>query len=193
VEMVGALVADDAAEEECDRPQRTCHATRSRFARARQPSSRSHRSGSLRQDRPFDPCALLHKALKDAVRKRLIQWNVATEADPPKICHHGAGLLTWTAAELRTFIEGTAQHQLGVAFLLAATTGMRRGEVLGVRWRDIDLDARRLAVRQTVLSMNYRIVLGEPKTSRSRRLIALDPNTVEALRREREVQDHEPE
>jgi integrase len=132
--------------------------------------------------------ALLHKALKDAVRKRLIQRNVVADADPPKLRCAEATLRTWTAGELRTFIDGTAEHPLGVAFLLAATTGMRRGEVLGVRWQDVDLETRRLAVRQTVLSVNYRIVLGAPKTSRSRRLIALDPYAVAALRRRREVQ-----
>lgn len=125
---------------------------------------------------------ILHKALKDAVRKNLVVRNVADSADPPRLQRAGEGeMKTWSAEHLRSFLEGTTEHRLGAAFLLGATTGMRRGEVLGLRWADVDLDARRLTINQTILNVGYKITLGSPKTARSRRTIALDPETLRVL------------
>jgi integrase len=124
----------------------------------------------------------LHKALRDAQRKQLVTRNVADAADPPKLRQSGdREMLTWSADEVRRFLGALDGHRLHAAFVLAATTGMRRGEVLGARWRDLDVSNRRLAVRQTVLTVNYQIVLGTPKTERGRRSIALDAATVAAL------------
>ena len=124
----------------------------------------------------------LHKALKDAERKQLVLRNVAQAADPPKIRAAGsAELTTWSGEEVGTFLKAMEEHRLYAAYLLAASTGMRRGEVLGLRWIDIDFKARRLAVRQTVTAVNYRVEIGTPKTARGRRSIALDSTTVKAL------------
>lgn len=135
---------------------------------------------------------LLHKALRDAVRKNLVPRNAADAADPPKL--HRANreeMKTWTPEQLRVFFDGIADHRLAPAYLLAATTGMRRGEVLGVRWRDIDFKARRLHVRQTILSVNYQLTLGQPKTLRGERKIALDAETIRVLETHRASQRHE--
>ncbi|MGZ6609009.1 MAG: tyrosine-type recombinase/integrase [Solirubrobacteraceae bacterium] len=149
-------------------------------------------NGRLRDGQGLSPKSIrhvhttLHKALRDAERKRLIQRNVATSADPPRIRQSGdREMKTWTASQLNTFLRVVSDHPIYIAFLLAATTGMRRGEVLGLRWGDVDLDNGRLAVRQTLLSINYRLTFGTPKTARGRRLIALDRTTVEALREHR--------
>jgi integrase len=130
--------------------------------------------------------ATLHKALRDAERKRLVQRNVAPAADPPRA--QSREMSTWTRGQVRAFLDGMRDHQLYAAYLLAATTGMRRGEVLGLRWRDVDFDAvpiPRLAVQQTVLSVNYQLSFGAPKTKRGRRSIALDPVTVTTLKEHR--------
>lgn len=73
-------------------------------------------------------------------------------------------------------------------FTLMATTGLRRGEALGLRWSDVDLDAGRLAVRQTLLAINSHMEFGEPKTARSRRTVDLDAGTVAVLRAHRKAQ-----
>jgi integrase len=65
---------------------------------------------------------------------------------------------------------------------------MRRGELLGLRWVDVDLDLARVAVRQTLVLAGRQVVVSEPKTSRGRRSIALDPRTVAALRTWRAAQ-----
>jgi len=134
----------------------------------------------------------IRKALKDAVRKNLVVRNAADAADPPRLKRSGEGeMQTWSADQLRIFLEAVAEHRLGPAFLLAATTGMRRGEVLGLRWRDIDFRSRRLTVNQTILSVGYQIMLGSPKTARSRRSVALDGETVRVLAQHRHSQQHE--
>jgi integrase len=128
----------------------------------------------------------LSKALGDAARWGLVVRNVAQLADPPKPGRHD--IQTWTAAQLRAFLEHVAGDRLYAAWLLAASTGMRRGEILGLRWADVDLDRARVSVRQTVVVANYRMVVSEPKTSRGRRSIALDLRTVAALRAWRTAQ-----
>ena len=135
---------------------------------------------------------LLHRALTDAVRKNLVPRNVADAADPPKLNRADREeMKTWTPEQLRQFFAGITTHRLAAAYILAATTGMRRGEVLGVRWRDIDFNARRLHVQQTVLAVEYQIVIGRPKTLRGERKIALDDQTIQVLRNHRAAQRQE--
>ena len=135
---------------------------------------------------------LLHRALTDAVRKNLVPRNVADAADPPKLNRADREeMKTWTPEQLRQFFAGIANHRLVAAYILAATTGMRRGEVLGVRWRDIDFNARRLHVQQTVLTVEYQIIIGRPKTLRGERKIALDDQTIQVLQSHRAAQRRE--
>jgi integrase len=124
----------------------------------------------------------------DALRWSIVQRNIADLADPPKVGAVGREMQTWTAQELRTFLEHIGDERHYAAYLLAATTGMRRGEVLGLRWQDVDLGLARLAVRQSIINVAYEVKVAEPKTARSRRSIALDQRTVAALRAWRKVQ-----
>ncbi len=94
----------------------------------------------------------------------------------------------WTAAQLRQFLEEIDDHRLAPAFFVAANTGMRRGEVLGLRWDDVDLEAARISVRHAVLNVAYELVLADVKTKTSRRTIDLDPRTVAVLRAWRKTQ-----
>lgn len=126
--------------------------------------------------------ATLHRALQDAVRWGYLVRNPATAAVKPR--QRGAAsadIATWTATELGAFLQHVRGDRLFAAWQLAASTGLRRGEILGLRWSDVDLDARRLSVRQTVTTAGNRVVMGEPKTSRGRRNVALDRATVEIL------------
>lgn len=132
---------------------------------------------------------VLHRALADAERLRLVMRNVAHLARPPAVPH--VERATWTADELAAFLEHVSGDRLFAAYVLLATTGMRRGEVFGLRWRDIDLSTRRASVTQTVTTVNDKLVLGPTKTNRSRRTISLDPTTVEVLHAHRVVQDQE--
>jgi integrase len=84
---------------------------------------------------------VLRKALADAERLGLVVRNVAAVARPPVV--HRVERQTWTADELRRFLTAMSGDRLEAAFTLLATTGMRRGEVLGLRWSDVDLRSRR--------------------------------------------------
>lgn len=126
---------------------------------------------------------ILRKALADAHRKGSVMRNVADLADPPKLSSvPKRQMRVWTADQLREFLTGIEDHRLYPAFFLASSTGMRRGEVLGIRWDDIDLDGMRLSVNQAVLNVAYKIEISDVKTQTSRRTVDLDPRTVSVLK-----------
>ncbi len=127
----------------------------------------------------------LHKALADATKKKLIPFNPADAAELPKIERDadGAGdVRTWTREELDTFLADLAGDRLFPMWRLAAWTGMRRGEVCGLTWRDVDLEAGTITVqraRVTVKSADVRE--SKPKTAKGRRQVELDEETRAAL------------
>jgi integrase len=132
---------------------------------------------------------IVHRAFRDAVRWGRITRNPADAADPPRAAATARpAMTTWTADQVRAFLDYTADHRLHAAFVVLATTGMRRGECLGLRWSDFDLTAGRLAIVQTVIAVNHEVRIGSPKTARGRRTVALDPGTIAVLRRHRQQQ-----
>lgn len=123
---------------------------------------------------------MIHRALTDALRWGRVARNVAELADPPKA--RGREMKTWTADEVRTFLEHVRSHRLYAAWLLVSTTGLRRGEILGLHWRDVDLGTARLAVRSTLVMVNNTPTWSTPKTAKGRRSVPLPAETVAALR-----------
>ena len=112
--------------------------------------------------------AIIRKALADANRKGTITRNVADLADPPKVRAQrprddACGTATSCAASSRS-IE---THPLYTAYYLAANTGMRRGEVLGLTWRNVDLDAARLVVNQAVVAVDYEAIVDRRQDRRT--------------------------
>jgi integrase len=99
-------------------------------------------------------------------------------------------MATWSPAELRTFLEAIADHQHFALLRTAAMTGMRRGELLGLRWDNVDLDNARLNVKAQLAGVDVAgaPMFAPPKTERGRRTIDLDRVTVEALRARRRIQ-----
>ena len=135
---------------------------------------------------------IVRKSLADATRKRLVNRNVALDADPPRVPGPGEReMATWTPGELQSFLKDIARHRLAAAYVVAASTGMRRGEVLGLRWADVDLVAMTVSVRQTIINVGYKVMISEPKTARGRRTISLDAATVAILRHHRGRQEEE--
>lgn len=127
---------------------------------------------------------VLRLALERAVDWRLIARNpAAARLDLPRMQHQP--MRTWTAPEAREFLSATADDRLGVLWSLMVSTGLRRGEALGLRWEDVDLEAGRLSVVQTVVVASGRAYLSEPKTSAGRRSVSLYPEIVSALRHHR--------
>ncbi len=118
--------------------------------------------------------------------------NPAALAVKPKQRSAGSvDMRTWTADELRRFLDHVRDDRLFPAWRLAASTGLRRGELLGLRWQDVDLHAGRVSVRQTLTTVGNKVAFGEPKTARGKRNIALDGVTIGALRTWRTQQAQE--
>ncbi|QJD85982.1 site-specific integrase [Cohnella herbarum] len=126
---------------------------------------------------------VLHDGLETAVKWGLLVKNVAHVVKPPAIPK--SETKTWTDVELMQFLEFTMNSRYHIIFLLAATTGMRRGEVLGVKWEDIDLTTGRLCVRRSYTRGVVGHIFQEPKTVAGIRTIALPQQTVEALKKHR--------
>jgi integrase len=125
----------------------------------------------------------LHKACKDAVRWGHISRNPLDAADPPRKQGDGSReMQTWTKEELKAFLESVADERLAALWHTISMTGMRRGEAIGLRWSDVDLEAGRLSVRRALIPTNREVVVSEPKTAKGRRVIALDATTVEVLK-----------
>ena len=122
---------------------------------------------------------VLHRALADAVRWNLIFVNPVSSVRVPKGTTPEQRV--WTAAEARQFLDALADDRLVALWTLALHTGMRRGELAGLRWSDVDLDAGTLTVAQQRTSANYEEVIAAPK-AKSHRQLLLAPATVVALR-----------
>jgi integrase len=130
---------------------------------------------------------VLRIALAEATKRGLLQRNPATHIRRPKV--EPAEMLTWTAEEAQAFELSVRGDRLHALWLLALALGMRRGELLGSRWLDVDLDAGQLSVRQQLLDVkDGRPTFGPPKTKRSTRRLSLDPRLVAALRARRRAQ-----
>jgi integrase len=127
--------------------------------------------------------ATLWRALADAQRKGLVDRNVASLSRPPKVKKPERTVLD--AGQVRTLREGTKDDRLHAFWVLAATTGMREAEMLGLTWDDIDLDAGTIRVRSTLQRVDGEWKLLDPKTEKSKRDVALPPVTVAALREHR--------
>jgi integrase len=130
---------------------------------------------------------VLHKALNHAVRVNLVARNVCDQVELPREERHKG--LALTPEQAQQLLQKVHEHRLDALFTLAVTTGMRIGEILSLRWQDVDLKAGLLQVRRTVGYYGKRgFVVGEPKTDSSRRTIVLPAFLVEKLKLHRTSQ-----
>lgn len=137
--------------------------------------------------------AVLHKALADAVRTGMLDQNVSDRAavprvDPRRHDPDASGFAVWTASQARRFLDLIATDQHRDLWTAALGTGMRRGELLGVRWSDIGDDGQQVRVRSSLGSIGGRPQLKATKTLRVRR-IHLDGRTAAAIQHQRAMQD----
>lgn len=137
--------------------------------------------------------ATLHRALRDAARWGHVQHNVnaADQADAPKATRKGAPTLhVWTVPEVQTFLKATREERQRPLWQFFLATGMRRGEVCGLMWNDVDLDNGMVTVQRALVSVGYHIQVSETKTGRTR-AVDIDPGTVTALKAWHKVQTAE--
>jgi integrase len=125
---------------------------------------------------------VIRSALADAARRGLVTRNVATVARAPK--QRGLRRVegeSWTDVELRQFLRTAAGHRHFPILWLAANTGMRRNELVGLKWTDIDFQRRRLALSRGLVAVGYEVHETGGKTKTARRNIALDVTTIAVL------------
>ncbi len=128
---------------------------------------------------------VVRKALNDAVLWGLLSKNPALRAAVPK--RRRPILTVWTPEQASAFLSATTNDRMQACWLLALSTGMRRGELAGLSWSDLDLERGRLQVTtQRTTDSDYQVITKEPKAS-SRRSVALAGHTVAALRRHHAV------
>jgi len=129
---------------------------------------------------------VLSSALTRAMREELIVRNVARLAELPT--WERKPITPWTAAEARVFLDAARSDPLYPAFVLLLVYGLRRGEALGLRWRDIDEDDGEIRIRQQIQRVSGELRLGPIKTSAGRRDLPLLPIASDALVMRRETQ-----
>lgn len=148
--------------------------------------------GALSAKTVHDVHVVMRSSLRFAVDRDLVDHNVAADARPPRISTRSRpSPEIWTAQQLASFLAHTAHLRLYPAIHLAATTGMRRGEIAGLRWGDWHIDTHRLSVARSRQSIQGGTVEVPTKTAASRRSIDLDANTEQVLARWRRRQQRD--
>lgn len=122
---------------------------------------------------------LLHTALEQAVKWQLLARNPAAGVEPPRSKEQEMQVLD--ADGMRALLEAAEGSHIYLPILLAVGTGLRRGEILGLRWQDLDLQAGTLTVRQSLEETSTGLSFKAPKTKSSKRTIHLPPVVTEAL------------
>lgn len=153
-------------------------------------SLRTGRNGKRLSDRSILHLhVMIHGALERAVRWGLVSRNVAELVDPPRV--REKEMQVWSVEEVQRFLEAAREYRYYMVFLLAITTGMRKAEICGLKWEDIDLDTGHITVRRSLVYVKGEPRFEELKTAKSRRVVSIPPEVVAELRRHRAQQAQE--
>ena len=150
-------------------------------------SGRCDGKGALSQTTVSHHHTCLHRALKMALKWGLLSRNPADAVTPPR--PRRSEMQTMNEDEVQTFLEAAKATPYYALFYLALFTGMRRSELLALRWCDMDLPLCQVYVSRTLHHLrNGEIVFRAPKTAKGRRMIALSPSAAIVLREHKEKQ-----
>lgn len=135
--------------------------------------------------------SVLRRALGDAIRYDLVARNVAESVKaPPK--NSSKSKEVFTIEETRRLIDEAQGQDIELAILIALTLGARRGEILGLKWKDIDVEEMTVDIQRTLKRRNHHgLVLDEPKTSAGRRKLPLTEGLVTSIRSHRRRQNED--
>jgi integrase len=123
---------------------------------------------------------LLHRAMGHAVKWSLIASNPVAEAEPPRVERKEIEILS--PDEVKATVQKLRGHSLYTIVVLDLATGLRRGELVALRWRGIDLDRGKLRVEESVEQTNKGLRFKPPKTKAGRREVSIPPSVVAELR-----------
>lgn len=148
---------------------------------------RTRSSGGLSTETVRSLHKVIKRSLNHAVKWQLLNRNVADFADPPRI--QKKEIITLSPDEVKIFLSEAKKEQLYPAFLLAITTGMRRGEILGLRWKDINFDQCTISIQKSLTMVGSKPILQEPKTAGSKRKISVPKSTIQYLQKHKRKQE----
>lgn len=132
---------------------------------------------------------ILHGALKQAVREGLVARNVAEAVELPR--EQKKEFVPLTDDQVRRFLSAIKNDRLYAAFLLDLGTGLRRGELLALRWQDVDLKNRLITVRQAVSQVKGQLLYQEPKSKKSQRTVPIPESIATELKAHKARQNQE--
>ena len=147
---------------------------------------RDGKKGGLSKKTLLQHHRVLSKALKQAVLWQLLSYNPATAVKAPTPEKHEIEAMT--IKEVKKLLEISKDTWMYYVIYIAVNTGMRRGEVLGLRWQDINFNNKFISVRQTIVKANNEIIFKEPKTKSSKRTIRIDNEDIQILNEVKEKQ-----
>ena len=127
--------------------------------------------------------AMLNRALKVAVNDGLIPSNACKAVSSPKVQREE---MQYLSEEVSAFFEAAKEDRLEALYIVAVTTGLRQGELLGLKWEDADLEAGKLSVQRTLSAAKNGSRFNSPKRNNSRRSVKLPAQAIEALTTHRE-------
>jgi integrase len=128
---------------------------------------------------------LLSNALRHAVQRKMIPHNPVTEISKPRPAERE--MQTLSAEQVRLFHQGASEYRLKALFVLAVATGLRQGELLGLKWEDVDLSTGKLTVKRSLAEVGGEFLLKEPKSKNSRRTIKVPGYALDALHEHRKA------
>jgi integrase len=145
-----------------------------------------HTGGALSARTVGHAHRVLHKALADAARHELINRNPASLASPPKVASEEMAILS--ADQVKEVLTAMCTTSIFPQIVVLLSTGMRRGELAGLQWHDLDLDAGKLRVERSIEKTKAGLRVKSPKTRHGRRAISLPAGAIAVLKRHRKAQ-----
>ena len=145
-----------------------------------------HKGGPLTARTVGHAHRVLHKALADAVRHELLTRNPASSASPPKVPSGEMEILS--AEEVKTVLVGMRDTTIFPQIVTLLATGLRRGELAGLQWGDLDLEAGKLRVERSIEKTKAGLRIKAPKTKHGRRTISLPASAIVILQQHRKAQ-----
>ncbi len=158
------------------------------YSTLRKGGRRDTKAGGLSERTIKQVHCIISAALRHATESGIVIRNVAaTIARDARPTPRKTEMRTWTAAELRTFLESVRDDRLHACFAFAATTGLRRSELLALRWQDVDIASGQVSVRRGRVAVGADVHEGTPKSGHAR-TVAIDDEIVALLKRHRTAQ-----